>query len=165
MVLDSTHTTTEAPDGNGRWGIDLDQALGRAWGTLDKWLEGADARRKAALDDRQNRRQEDRLREAQRLLDAREREAERLLDARRKAALEAERDRDRRAAQLARQRLDVEADDEERDDDRRLLDTRAGVWQDAFESRRGDTLISRLMWPAAVAVAIAGSIWLIRGAR
>ena len=164
MVLDSTHTTTEAPTSGG-WGIDLDKALGIAWGTLDKWLEGADARRKAALGDRANRRQEDRLREAQRLTDAREREAERLLDAREKALIEAERERDRWAAQLDRQRLDVTAEDEERDDDRALLDTRAGVWQDAFESRRGDTLISRLMWPAAVAVAVAGGIYLIRGAR
>lgn len=51
--------------------------------------------------------------------------------------------------------------DEERDDARRLIETRADVYREAFESRRGDTLIGRLAWPAALAVAFGGGLYLI----
>ncbi|MEM1352021.1 MAG: hypothetical protein AAGF27_06735 [Pseudomonadota bacterium] len=53
----------------------------------------------------------------------------------------------------------------ERADDRALLTTRAGVFQDAFESRRGDTVISRIMWPLALAVVGIGTVVLVRGAK
>ncbi|WP_420011346.1 hypothetical protein [Tateyamaria sp.] len=49
----------------------------------------------------------------------------------------------------------------ERADARALLGARADVYRDAFESRRGDTLIGRLMWPLAVTAGIGGGIWLL----
>jgi len=48
-------------------------------------------------------------------------------------------------------------------DGRALLETRAGVYQDAFESRRGDTLVNRVLWPLAAAVGVASGIWLLAG--
>jgi len=96
--------------------------------------------------------------------------------------------RDQTAADTARRRdasyqfgLATDRQDRRRDDNRRLfesktdrraqdakdgralLETRAGVYKDAFESRRGDTLINRFLWPLAAVVGVAGGIWLLAG--
>lgn len=52
--------------------------------------------------------------------------------------------------------------DMQRDDARALLGARADVYQNAFESRRGDTLVTRIMVPLAIAVAGIGAITLFR---
>ena len=56
----------------------------------------------------------------------------------------------------------IQAADEARDDDRLLLMSRGKLYREAFESRRGDTVVTRIAWPAALAVAVAGSVWVVR---
>lgn len=64
--------------------------------------------------------------------------------------------------ELAAYEATLDAEAALRDDERRLLVDRGELYQAAFESRRGDTLISRAMWPAALAAAALGAIYVIR---
>ena len=64
--------------------------------------------------------------------------------------------------ELAAYREALDAADALRDDERQLLIDRGDLYREAFESRRGDTLISRALWPLALAAAAAGAVYLVR---
>ena len=169
--------------------VEFSDILDRGFGVLEKWLAGRKAVRQAEIE-AEDELLAARLRretEAERIAAERERariqaalERERI----RQAAVDAARDDDRDDERLRLTAQDEQRDDNrdledlrrederlrydletlrlrgEAEDERDLIDTRAGVYSDAFEIRRGDTLISRLLWPLAAVVAIGGGVYL-----
>ncbi len=146
-------------------GFDLGETLGRAWDTLDAQLgrrsDQSLARIRNAPDlYRGATERADLRRDDQRSLKDLVLSDQRARQESANAAKDAERDdRRRRAA------LDNERRSNVRADNRKLIDTRAGVYRDAFESQRGDTILSRILWPVALAVGIGGGVYLIAGAK
>ncbi len=172
-MLTSSPRPRARPNGRSAGGgLDFDRWIARGWDTLDDILERRGERRLAEINDRDSRRTRANERDRDRRLDARERLKDRRQDARRREELAdartAENNRSKETLTglkledgRARYGLQSRRQDAQRDDARALIETRADVYRAAFESRRGDTLISRLMWPAALAVAVGGGIYLI----